>query len=84
MGVIEAVQLAIFGQLEGEFLPRLQHPQGIAALELIDQVQIRGAQANALEDDSHVVATAYLHLLGDVARLGRGDRLGGLGWQIVV
>ena len=84
VGVIEAVQLAIFGQLEGELLPRLQHPQGIAALELIDQVQVRGAQANALEDYPHVVATAYFHLLGDVARLGRGNGLGGLGWQLVV
>ncbi len=40
----------MFGELEGELLTRLQHPQGIAAVELVDQVQIRGAQANALED----------------------------------
>ncbi len=84
VGVIEAVQLAVLGELEGELLPRLQHAQGIAALELVDQVQIRGAQANALEDHPHVVATAHLHLLGDVARLGRGNGLGGFGSQLVV
>ncbi|MNZ34932.1 hypothetical protein D3C78_523180 [compost metagenome] len=78
VGVIEAVQLALFGELEGELLSRLQHAQGIAAVELIDKMKIRGIEPDALEDDPHVVAPAHLHLLGDVARLGRGERLSGL------
>ncbi len=70
------MQLAVLGELEGELLAWLEQAQGIRALELVDGVQIRGAEAEALEDDPHVVAAAYLHLLGDVARLGRGDGLG--------
>lgn len=84
VGVIEAVQLAIFGELEGEFLPGAQHAKGVAAIELIDQVQIRGAEPQPLEDDAHVVATAHFHLSGDIARFGRNGRLPGLCQQIAV
>ncbi len=76
VGVVEAVQLATLGELEGELLAWLEQAQGVGAVQLIDEVQIRGAEAKALEDDPHVVAAAHLHQLGDVARFGRGDGLG--------
>ena len=76
VGVIEAVQLAALGELEGELLTGFEQAQGIRALELVDEVQIRGAEAQALEDDPHVVAAAHLHLSGDIARFGRDDGLG--------
>ena len=45
------MQLAVLGELEGELLAWLEQAQGIRALELVDEVQIRGAEAEALEDD---------------------------------
>ncbi len=76
VGIVEAVQLATLGELEGELLAGFEHAQGIGASELIDEVQIRGAEAKTLEDDPHVVAAAHLHLSGEVGRFGRGDGLG--------
>ena len=84
MGVVEAVQLAIFGQLEGELLPRLQHAQRVAVIELVDQVQIRGAEAKTLEDHPHVGAATHFHMFGDIVRLGRGCRLHGICGDVVL
>ncbi|MNF75964.1 hypothetical protein D3C84_580580 [compost metagenome] len=77
VGIVEAVQIAVPGELEGELLTGLQGAQGVGRIELGDEVEIAGAEAEALEDDLHVVTGAHLHLLGDVARLGTplGQRL---------